>query len=224
MVKVRGMRPAFLPRWLGQRFVLVGFRVFARHRDASGRVRRGLRILESRTDRRALVAMGNLLTHYKYRRARVDWQLAAEGLQVRLGESGGDLTLDVLARTDGEAPLPATSPFLDWQQARRFAGPLPWTFDYDASYAAALLTAFASVLMVSDVQYEKSNIVSLRYIRKTRRIIKAAIILLSLLFFPQMAFFAWGLLYIIYGAVRSLYYTVRYGADKLTETEIDYLV
>ena len=97
-------------------------------------------------------------------------------------------------------------------------------FPYVPSYAAALLTAFTAVLMVSDVQYEKSNIVSLRYIRKTRRIITAAIILLSLLLFPQMAFFAWGLLYIIYGAVRSLYYTLRYGADKLTETEIDYLV
>ena len=33
--------------------------------------------------------------------------------------------------------------------------------------------------MVSDVQYEKSNLLSLRYIRKTRRIITAAVILLS---------------------------------------------
>src|SRR5262245_53258334 len=48
MVSVRGMRPAFFPRWLGQRFILVGTRVFVRHRDAAGRTRRGLRILESR--------------------------------------------------------------------------------------------------------------------------------------------------------------------------------
>jgi CDP-diacylglycerol---serine O-phosphatidyltransferase len=90
--------------------------------------------------------------------------------------------------------------------------------------AAAVLTVFTAVLMVSDVQYEKSNILSLRYIRKTRRVITASIILASLLLVPQTAFFAWGLLYIIYGAARSLYYTLRYGADKLTETEIDYLV
>lgn len=139
MVNVRGMRPAFLPRWLGQRFVLVGYRVFARHRDATGRTRRGLRILESRTDRRTLVAMGNLLTHYNYRRAEVDWKRTADGLEVRLSEPGNGVSLEVQARLDVEAPLPASSPFRDWHQARRFAGPLPWTFDYDASRNAVVM-------------------------------------------------------------------------------------
>jgi CDP-diacylglycerol--serine O-phosphatidyltransferase len=103
-----------------------------------------------------------------------------------------------------------------------FAGSLPQSGGI--ANAAAVLIAFTAILMVSDVQYEKSNILSLRYIRKTRRIITASIILVSMLVVPQTAFFAWGLLYIMYGAARSLYYTLRYGADKLTETEIDYLV
>lgn len=139
MVSVRGMRPAFLPRWLGQRFILVGYRVFVRHRDAAGRTRRGLRILESRTDRRMLVAMGNLLTHYNYRRADVEWKRTAERLEVRLSDPGRGVSLEVEARIDREAPLPASSPFRDWHEARRFAGPLPWTFDYDATLHAVVM-------------------------------------------------------------------------------------
>lgn len=92
---------------------------------------------------------------------------------------------------------------------------------YDASHAAALLTVFVAVLMVSDVQYEKSNILSLRYIRKTRRIITASLILASLILFPETAFFAWGLLYIMYGAARSVYYTFRYGRDDASELELE---
>ncbi|MCG7860325.1 hypothetical protein MD537_25310, partial [Flavihumibacter sediminis] len=29
-----------------------------------------------------------------------------------------------------EIPLPKQSPFTDWKEARRFAGPLPFTFSY----------------------------------------------------------------------------------------------
>jgi hypothetical protein len=40
--------------------------------------------------------------------------------------------LRVIAHTDGEpALLPAGSPFLNIKDARRFAGPLPYTFDYE---------------------------------------------------------------------------------------------
>jgi hypothetical protein len=139
MVSVRGMRPAFLPRWLGQRFVLVGYRVFACHRDATGRTRRGLHILESRTDRRTLVVLGNLLTHYNYRRAEVNWKRTSNRLEVRLSEPGVGVSLEVQARLDIETSLPASSPFRNWQQAKRFAGPLPWTFDYDAARHAIVM-------------------------------------------------------------------------------------
>ena len=41
--------------------------------------------------------------------------------------------LQVKARVpEGEIALPEGSPFKDWKEARRFAGPLPFTFTYDA--------------------------------------------------------------------------------------------
>lgn len=76
------------------------------------------------------------------------------------------------------------------------------------SASAAALTGLMAFLMVSTVQYEKKNVLSLRYIRKTRRILTALIIGISLLAFPRIAFFAWGLLYILYGLVRSIFATL----------------
>ncbi len=88
-----------------------------------------------------------------------------------------------------------------------------------APQAAVGLTVFVALLMVSNIQYEKSNILSPRYIRKTGRIITGGLILLSLVVFPQTAFFAWGLSYILYGVVRSAVFTIRYGRDDSAEKE-----
>lgn len=78
---------------------------------------------------------------------------------------------------------------------------------------AALLMVMNAFLMVSNVQYEKSNILSLRYIRKTRRVVTGTIIVASLVLFPTFAFFAWGLLYILYGLTRSAYRTIMDGKE-----------
>ncbi len=91
----------------------------------------------------------------------------------------------------------------------------------NAAAHAAIVTIFTAFLMVSEVQYEKSNILSLRYIRKTRRIITGTLILVSMALFPGIAFFAWGLLYIMYGAARSAIYTIWYGGDDVSEIDID---
>jgi hypothetical protein len=37
----------------------------------------------------------------------------------------------VASLDDAPAPLPASSPFRSPRDARRFAGPLPWTFDHE---------------------------------------------------------------------------------------------
>lgn len=95
----------------------------------------------------------------------------------------------------------------------------PQSANYTSQTAAAL-TIFVSLLMVSNVQYEKSNILSPRYIRKTGRIITGGLIIASIFIFPQTAFFAWGLSYILYGAVRSAVFTLRYGRDDAAEKEI----
>jgi hypothetical protein len=38
-----------------------------------------------------------------------------------------------------DTELPQTSPFPDWKTARRFAGPLPFTFSYDATKKEVLI-------------------------------------------------------------------------------------
>src|SRR6185312_1847657 len=51
LVQTENLRPNFAPAWLGQDFILTGYRIFARYRTAENRVLRGLRILRSDTNR-----------------------------------------------------------------------------------------------------------------------------------------------------------------------------
>ncbi|MBI5774823.1 MAG: DUF2071 domain-containing protein [Verrucomicrobia bacterium] len=132
MVQTCNLRPAFLPRAFGQDFFLTGYRVFTRLRTAEGRLLRGLRILRSDTDRRKMVWGGNLLTHYQYRLAKVAVSETAESLRIVITTPQAEADVEVIARFD--APMtepPAGSPFHYLHQARLFAGPLPFTFDYE---------------------------------------------------------------------------------------------
>ena len=131
MVQTEKLRPVGVPAALGQDFFLTGYRVFSRFRTAAGRSLRGLRILRSDADRELMVAAGNLLTHYNY--AKCDAKLREDGgkLEVRI-DTGGEADLHVIADLASKpAPLPAGSPFSTVQEARKFAGPLPFTFDYE---------------------------------------------------------------------------------------------
>jgi hypothetical protein len=130
VVRTRALRPARLPAVLGGDFALTGYRIFVRHRDAQGRTRRGLHVLRSDTDRRTMHRGGNLLTHYQYRRAAIDITATDDRLAIRINSHQGEADLEVVARLDeAPAPLPPSSPFRTIRDARRFAGPLPWTFD-----------------------------------------------------------------------------------------------
>ena len=132
MVQTRQLRPAFLPPAMGQDFFLTGYRIFTRFRTADGRLLRGLRILRSDTDRRRMVWGGNLLTHYQYRLAKVSICEKSGTLGVVVTTPRAEADVEVVARLD--APMttpPAGSPFQDLHQARLFAGPLPFTFDYE---------------------------------------------------------------------------------------------
>jgi|GEM_PF-71213 len=131
MVQTRGLRPAFLPRPLGQDFFLAGYRVFVKFRAPDGRTLRGLRILRSDADRVLMVAGGNLLTHYNYRRCGATVAASPQDLAVAVRTPDGEADVDVVAHLDGAAELPADSPFRTLHDARRFAGPLPYTFDYE---------------------------------------------------------------------------------------------
>jgi len=133
VVQTRQLRPAPLPARFGAAFALSGYRIFVRHRDPSGRERRGLHILRSDTDRRAMLVGGNLLTHYRYRLADIEIAEGEGQLEVRIDTPEHEADLHVIAHLDdAPAPLPPSSPFRSAGDARRFAGPLPWTFDHEA--------------------------------------------------------------------------------------------
>lgn len=130
LVQTEGLRPEGAPDALGGSFFLAGYRVFARFRSADGRTRRGLRILRSDTDRALMALAGNLLTHYNYHRCRAGVEATAAQAHYTIATPDGSADVDVTVRLDAPA-LPEGSPFASLAEARRFAGPLPFTFDYE---------------------------------------------------------------------------------------------
>jgi len=132
MVDTQNLRPTFCPAAMGQDFFLTGYRIFARYRTAAGRTLRGLRILRSDTNRELMVRWGNRLTHYNYRLARVDFQARDERLEINIQTPRAEADLRVVADL-GSVPdsPPEGSPFANLREARLYAGPLPYTFDYE---------------------------------------------------------------------------------------------
>jgi hypothetical protein len=126
MVQTKNLRPKGFPRLLGRDFLLVGYRIFVRYVNQAGKRLRGLYILKSETDRKSMEVMGNLFTHYHY--STIDVALRDEGSRttVRCDPSGFIVTIE--REEQGEPPLPKGSPFSEWKEARKFAGPLPFTF------------------------------------------------------------------------------------------------
>jgi len=133
VMQTRDLRPACLPAWLGIDFSLAGYRIFARYRTRTGRTLRGLRILRSDTDRWPMALFGNLLTRYGYARSRWTVRRNERSYDIEIATRDGRADLHVEADlADMNPTLPCGSPFSDFRQARRFAGPLPFTFDYEA--------------------------------------------------------------------------------------------
>jgi hypothetical protein len=138
LVQTDRLRPKGFPAALGRRFFLSGYRVFARLVRPGKPPLRGLRILRSDTDRRSMVALGNLFTHYGYRFADVAIAKGERRLAIDVRTPGAEADLHVEA--DLASPeLPEGSPFPSLEDARAFAGPLPYTFDLDAPTGKMLL-------------------------------------------------------------------------------------
>jgi Uncharacterized conserved protein (COG2071) len=129
MVWTKKLRPAGFPEFLGQDFLLAGYRIFTRLRDQSGRKLRGLRIIRSETDKRRMVWAGNILTGYNYRHVNARVTESDSETTVETSLPNGMRTVFLkFGRPGDEVTLPATSPFADWHTARLFAGPMPFTF------------------------------------------------------------------------------------------------
>jgi uncharacterized protein YqjF (DUF2071 family) len=131
LVQTKRLRPSFLPSAMGRDFLLGGYRIFTRL-DCGGRSRRGLRILRSDTDHPWMVRAGNWLTHYNYRLCQAAVEERDHEIRWTIQTPRNEADLEVVAHLASEpASLPAGSPFATLAEARRFAGPLPYTFDYE---------------------------------------------------------------------------------------------
>jgi hypothetical protein len=130
LVQTRQLRPKGWPAFLGHDFCLVGYRAFVRYVTPAGKRLRGLYILRSETDRRHMELLGNLFTHYRYATTDITLTEDASGLLATSRQS--DFHIQV-APPSPEVALPAGSPFASWAEARRFAGPLPFTFSVEAA-------------------------------------------------------------------------------------------
>ena len=126
MVQTRGLRPAGWPRLFGQDFFLIGYRVFVRFQTDGGRSMRGLYILRSATNKRRMQYSGNLFTRYSYR--TVDVTQGAIGDVRTINSLDSNLHIRYRQPSGPAIGLPANSPFENLQEARKFAGPLPYTF------------------------------------------------------------------------------------------------
>lgn len=131
-VQTEKMRPSFLPPALGVDFLLGGYRIFVR---VAGRPSlRGLYILRSETNRRLMTVLGNAFTSYRYR--TVDGTCRCEDGRLEIRFRPGVHVLADVERRPG--PLPPGSPFGDVADARRFAGPLPYTFHHERETGSLL--------------------------------------------------------------------------------------
>jgi Uncharacterized conserved protein (COG2071) len=136
MVKTKSLRPKGFPAFMGNDFFLTGYRIFVRYRTSQGKRLRGLYILKSETDKSKMTFFGNLFTHYNYQTTDISYQNEPGRIAVHSAHSG----LQIEAAIDDECPpLPIGTPFSDWKEARRFAGPLPFTFTFDAARKEVLL-------------------------------------------------------------------------------------
>ena len=129
MVQATGLRPKGFPKILGNDFFLIGYRIFVRYTNAAGKRLRGLYILKSETDKKKMEFLGNVFTHYQYTTTDITQTENNHFTTIESKLSGFKI---VIYKTNEEISLPPNSSFVDWKEARRFAGPLPFTFTYNA--------------------------------------------------------------------------------------------
>lgn len=136
MVQTKDLRPKGFPKALGNDFFLIGYRIFVRYKNNAGKNLRGLYILKSETDKKKMEFMGNLFTHYNYTTTDIHQAEHATTKEIISVKSDFKITID---KTEDSIPLPPLSPFADWKEARRFAGPLPFTFTYNKGTKEVLI-------------------------------------------------------------------------------------
>ena len=137
MVQTKDLRPKGFPKIFGSDFFLIGYRVFVRFTNKAGKNLRGLYILKSETNKKKMEFFGNIFTHYNYITTDIVQVIQNGKTEISSTKSG----FKVLVENTGaeNISLPDASPFSDWKEARRFAGPLPFTFTYNPAKKKVLL-------------------------------------------------------------------------------------
>lgn len=126
MVQTSNLRPKGFPSFLGLDFFLIGYRIFVRYTNNAGKRLRGLYIIKSETDQLKMAILGNIFTYYNYSKTDVQQKTSGNFKTIQSVKSNFSVTIEYL----DEITLPDGSPFTDWKEARRFAGPLPHTYTY----------------------------------------------------------------------------------------------
>ena len=138
MVQTKNLRPKGFPTFMGNDFFLIGYRIFVRFTDQRGKRFRGLFILRSETDKLKMRMLGNIFTHYNYHQVNIQQKTEASHTKIWADDSNFFVRF---AETppDVEVALPNNSPFDSWKEAKRFAGPLPFTFTYKPTTQEVLI-------------------------------------------------------------------------------------
>lgn len=136
MVQTKGLRPKGFPKFMGNDFFLIGYRVFVKYTNNAGKRLRGLYILKSETNKKKMEFMGNIFTHYNYSTTDI---IQSKKENLKTIESTLSNFKVKIENCDEEVSLPSNSPFSDWKEARRFAGPLPFTFTYNTDKKEILI-------------------------------------------------------------------------------------
>jgi hypothetical protein len=127
MVQTKGLKPKAFPKFMGNDFFLIGYRIFVKYTNNAGKRLRGLYILKSETDKRKMEMLGNIFTHYNY----TTTDIVQIKHQNQIGIKSVKSDFKIILETENEnVPLPQNSPFKEWKEARKFEGPLPFTFTY----------------------------------------------------------------------------------------------
>ena len=125
MVQTSGLRPKGFPKFMGNDFFLIGYRIFVRYTNNAGKRLRGLYIIKSQTDKKKMEFLGNIFTHYNYTTTDIEQTKSKNFKTIKSAKSKFEISIEL---TDGEIKTPENSPFTNWKDARKFAGPLPHTF------------------------------------------------------------------------------------------------
>lgn len=136
MVQTKDLRPEGFPKIFGNDFFLIGYRAFVRYTNNAGKRLRGLYILRSETDKRKMEFFGNAFTHYHY--TTTDIAQVKNGAITAISSKKSKFEIEVEIGGE-EIDLPQNSPFSNWKEARRFAGPLPFTFTYQPATKSVLI-------------------------------------------------------------------------------------